>query len=112
MGRRTLEAIGKDFDPNAKSVFEGLKKMKDAGIISDELHEWSDLLRKYGNIGAHATETEVSEQDGKEMMEFLDAIIETIYSLRPRFKAMRDRHQSGQDAPARSVPPPPPPEEV
>jgi len=95
MVRRTLEAIGKQFKPNARTLHEGLKAMHDQGIISDELRRWGDQLRFLGNIGAHATEDVISPQDGRDAVEFLEAIAETIYHLRPRFQAMLERRQNG-----------------
>ena len=101
MVRRTLEAMGKEFDPASKSAFQGLKKMKDQGMISEELYQWGDQLRKRGNLFAHATEQEITEQDGEEAMSSSGAIIETLYDLRPKFKAMQERHSNtppGSDA--------------
>lgn len=93
MVRRTLEAIGKEFDPTAKTLFDGLRQMRDNGVISEEMWQWGDALRFIGNIGAHPTDDDVSAQDGKEAIEFLDAIIEIIYHLRPKFQAMLSRRK-------------------
>jgi hypothetical protein len=102
MVRRTLEAIGKEFKPEAKRLFDGLKAMKEKGIISDELLEWGHQLRFLGNIGAHPTEEEVSPEDGRDAMEFLEAIAETIYHLRPKFEAMRARRAKKEASSASS----------
>lgn len=91
MVRRTLEAIGKDFDPKAKRLFDGLRTMKEQGVISEELWRWGDELRFLGNIGAHPTDDVVSKQDAIEAIEFLNAIVETLYHLRPKFQAMQAR---------------------
>lgn len=92
MVRRTLEAIGREFDPNSKrGLFEGLKSMKERGAISEELLQWGDQLRFLGNIGAHPTADAVTPEDGRDALEFLNAIAETIYHLRPKFQAMNKR---------------------
>lgn len=95
MIRRTLEAIAKEFDPSAKNLFSGLKAMMTNGLISNELYQWGDELRFIGNIGAHPTDDVVSEADTQDALEFLNAIVETIYHLRPRFQAMRARRERG-----------------
>ena len=92
MVRRTLEAIGKEFAPNSRNLFQGLQNLLDQGIISNEMREWGDELRFLGNIGAHPTEHDaVTQEEAKEAIEFLNAIVETIYHLRPRFQAMKAR---------------------
>lgn len=98
MARRTLEATAQSFDPSARNLFEGLRAMKDQGVISEELFAWGDHLRFLGNIGAHPKEGEaVSTDDTRDLMQFLDAIIETIYVLRPRFEAMVARRKKQAD---------------
>lgn len=91
MVRRALEAIAKEFDPSAKSLQQGLESMKSQGAISEELLQWAHGLRLLGNVGAHATEEQMTDLDAREAIDFLDAIAEIIYQLRPKFKAMQAR---------------------
>jgi hypothetical protein len=91
MVRRTLEAVGKEFDPNARTLLKGLEALHAKGAISDELKAWGTELRFLGNIGAHPSDDEISYHDATEAVEFLNAIIETIYHLRPKFQAMQAR---------------------
>ncbi len=92
MVRRTLEAVTRAFDPAAKTLHAGLRAMREQGVISDELFTWGEHLRFLGNIGAHPREGEaVSDQDAADAMQFLEAIVETIYVLRPKFAAMMAR---------------------
>lgn len=92
MVRRTLEAVTKSFDSSARTLNGGLRAMREQGVISEELFRWGDHLRFLGNIGAHPHEGEsVSERDALDAMQFLEAIIETIYVLRPKFAEMMAR---------------------
>jgi hypothetical protein len=92
MVRRTLEAVTKSFDPSAKTLNAGLRAMREQGVISDELFRWGDHLRFLGSVGAQPREGEsVSERDALDAMQFLEAIIETIYVLRPKFAEMMAR---------------------
>ncbi|WP_437894270.1 DUF4145 domain-containing protein [Sorangium sp. So ce124] len=96
MVRRTLEAIGREFDPKSKRLVDGLKSMREQGAISDELLQWGEELRFLGNIGAHPTDDIVTSQDAEDAVEFVSAIIETIYHLRPKFQAMRERRKKAK----------------
>jgi hypothetical protein len=104
MVRRTLEAIGREFAPDAKPLFRALHVMKDKGLISDELAQWGDALRFIGNIGAHPTDDVVTAQDGREALDFLIAIVETIYVLRPKFQAMKSRRERTKSEPPEGSP--------
>ncbi len=111
MVRRTLEAIGREFAADAKplTLFKALHAMKDKGLISDELAQWGDALRFIGNIGAHPTDEVVTGLDAREALDFLVAIVETIYVLRPKFQAMKARREKNK-TPAQADPPPAPDE--
>jgi hypothetical protein len=111
MVRRTLEAIAREFDPTVKSPAKGIDVLSKAGLISPELAEWGHALRFLGNIGAHPTEHVVKPEDASDSLDFLDAIVETIYRLRPKFQAMKARRAQPQPSPAGAPPPAPPPAE-
>jgi hypothetical protein len=91
MVRRSLEAVCKDFGSKSDSVFTGLKELNEQGIISDELHKWADVLRDIGNIGAHVKKKKVTKDDAEDSLDFLEAILETLYYHRPKFELMEDR---------------------
>lgn len=96
MVRRTLEAIGRTFDPDARTLAEVLRTMKEKGLISEEVAQWGDQLRFIGNIGAHPTDDVVSSQEAREALDFLVAIVETIYVLRPKFQKMMERREKAR----------------
>jgi len=91
---RTLEAVCKEFDPNTKSVFEGLKSLHVKGIISTELLEWATELRVLRNLGAHATSQKIEVFDALGALDFLQAILEILYDLRPRFEQFKKRRKA------------------
>jgi hypothetical protein len=95
---RALEAVCKDAFPESKTIHSGLQKMKDNGLISEELLEWSNELRSLRNLGAHATSEKISSEDAIEAIDFLQAILETLYHLRPKFKKMKERRLKGEQA--------------
>jgi len=76
-----------------------MKALLTRGIISQELSDWGDQLRVIGNLGAHATNEKIDRQDATEAIDFLQAILEILYDLRPKFEQMRAR-RSGPSLPA------------
>lgn len=88
---RTLEAVINEHVPAAKNMGQGLKMMLEKGIISQEIYDWSSELRVIRNFGAHATAETITREDAKESMDFLRAILETFYYMRPKFKQMKER---------------------
>jgi hypothetical protein len=85
-----VEAICKDFDHSSTSIAEGLKRMRDAGAISQELFEWGNGLRHLRNEGAHAAPTNVSAADAAFAVDFVQALIEILFDLRERFEAWQE----------------------
>lgn len=71
--------------------------MLENGIISQEIFDWSTELRVIRNFGAHATAEKITSEDAKESMDFLRAILETFYYMRPKFKQMKARRSSRSD---------------
>lgn len=91
---RTLEAVCKEHDPSVRTIFKGLKKLHQDGLISEELMEWADQLRVLRNIGAHASDRMATGQDAEDSLDFLQAILEVMYDLRPRFQSFKARSPS------------------
>jgi hypothetical protein len=103
MVRRTLEAVAREFSQNSRNLVAALGAMHNQGVISNELALWGDQLRFLGNVGAHPTNDRVTALDAKEAVEFLEAIVETIYYLRPKFQAMKARRETAKTAPDAST---------
>ncbi|HYW47655.1 MAG TPA: DUF4145 domain-containing protein [Bryobacteraceae bacterium] len=106
MVRRALEAVTKEYEPTARTLHSGMKALLESGIISKELSDWGDQLRVIGNLGAHATSEKIDAQDVAEAIDFLQAMLEILYDLRPRFEKMRLRRAANaKGTPASQAPP-------
>lgn len=88
---RTLEAVCKEFDPAIKSIYQGLKDLHAKGTLSQDMLDWATELRLIRNIGAHATADKVSAIDAHESVDFLQAMLEIMYDLRPKFQKLKER---------------------
>lgn len=93
---KCLEAVCKDSFPGSKTMFDGLKKMRDNGLLSEEILEWSNELRVLRNYGAHALDEKIMSIDAIESIDFLQAILEILYNLRPKFDEMKKRRASAK----------------
>ena len=74
-----------------KTLHKGLQALRDSGVIDGRLFDWGDSLRKERNIGAHATEQNVSMEDAKDVLEFATAICEYVYVLSDRYESYKKR---------------------
>jgi hypothetical protein len=83
---RAVEALCQE-KTKARTLAEGLKKLRTSKVIDDKLFEWSEALRKERNIGAHAGEEEISVQDARDVLDFAIAISEYVYVLDETYKA-------------------------
>jgi hypothetical protein len=82
---RTLEAVCKDFDSTSKTIYQGLKMMRDEGALSEELYSWANELRVLRNESAHVTDVNVTLDEVNSSMDFLQSLLEIIYKIRPKF---------------------------
>ncbi len=83
-------------------MFKGLEALHSSGKISDELLEWAHYLRTTRNLGAHATEAEITQEAAAEALDFLQAILEILYELRPKFEKIKGKNK--KRGPTRSAP--------
>lgn len=90
---RTLEAVCRESAPTERTLAGALKAMLAMGALSQEVYDWASQLRVIRNYGAHATEEEISRQDAKEALDFLQVILELMYELRPKFQQFRNRRK-------------------
>jgi hypothetical protein len=77
--RVTLEAICKDAGATGRSLYEMLDQLAGEGRIPAQLAEMGHQLRARGNLGAHADDAEVTDEDIPIIEEFADAILEYMY---------------------------------
>ncbi|EGQ7914581.1 TPA: DUF4145 domain-containing protein [Vibrio parahaemolyticus] len=88
---RALEATCIDYDSSSKTIYSGLSKMKSDGVLSAEMYEWATELRLLRNQGAHANDILFQASDVEDGLDFLDAILEVIYDIRPKFERFKGR---------------------
>ena len=90
---RSLEALCKQHGAANWQLARGLKELKEKGIIDGRLFEWGESLRDRRNIGAHATDEDISQEDASDVLDFTIAICEYVYVLAAKYNAFKEREK-------------------
>lgn len=89
--RRLLEFICSDKGATGDNLFKKLQDLSAKGVFPGYFTQISDLLRKVGNMGAHAVEEKLSVWDAELIDDFFRSIIDYVYIAPARIKRMEDR---------------------
>lgn len=90
---RSLEALCKEHGVRNWQLAKGLKELKDNAIIDGRLFDWGEALRDRRNIGAHATEEDISKEDASDVLDFTIAICEYVYVLTEKYAEFKRREK-------------------
>jgi hypothetical protein len=88
---RAIEAVCATYKTKSKLLAAGLKELRDKGIIDKRLFDWADALRVLRNIGAHATEEDISREDARDLLDFSMAICEYVFVLAEKYDDFVER---------------------
>jgi hypothetical protein len=90
--RKALEHICKDKGAVGKTLDAKLKDLAAKQTFPGHFAEMTDLMRKIGNLGAHADDDhEVDYWDAELLDEFFRSIVEYVYITPSRIERMRQR---------------------
>ncbi|WP_425147384.1 DUF4145 domain-containing protein [Deinococcus sp.] len=65
--------------PLNKTLVEQIKFIKDAGIITNDIHEWATIVRWVGNGGAHPGGVEAGKENAEVMLELTEQFLYVLY---------------------------------
>lgn len=98
---RALEALCHDIlqpsdDESRKTkrpimLAQGIAKLKEANHIDQRLYDWSQELRAFRNVAAHASDEVISLRDAEDLQMFVYAIVEYVYDLADRYQQFKAR---------------------
>ncbi len=95
MCRRTLDGFCQLMGVSKKLTLDkALKKLQDDGYISPQLYEWATLLRNKGNEAAHDINSNFTETDAKDLLDFTIAILDFSYSFKDKFEKFKLRQDT------------------
>lgn len=92
MCRKTIEGICKEHNIEKYNLKDKLIAMKEQGLIDENLFDWADILRLYGNNAAHDLDIIFSSEDAQDIIDFTYAIIEYVFSYRKKFELFKERN--------------------
>jgi Domain of unknown function (DUF4145) len=76
---------------------EGIELLRGKGLIDARLYDWSQQLRAFRNLAAHAQdEVTISREDAEDLQTFVYAIVEYIYDLTDRYEEFKARISARQ----------------
>jgi HEPN domain-containing protein len=81
---RALERLTRSKAPG-KMLAEGLAELKTQGVIDERLSQWANALRKERNLGAHASDEEVTKENAQDVLSFTVAIFEYVFTLSEKY---------------------------
>jgi HEPN domain-containing protein len=81
---RALERLAKSKAPG-KSLHDGLAELRTQGVIDNRLFDWASVLRKERNLGAHATDEDVTRENAEDVLAFTVAIFEYVFTLSEKY---------------------------
>jgi hypothetical protein len=59
--------------------------LKTQGVIDERLSQWANALRKERNLGAHASDEEVTKENAQDVLSFTVAIFEYVFTLSEKY---------------------------
>jgi hypothetical protein len=71
-----------------------LAELRDAGVIDSKLHTWADGLRLVANDAAHDIDFSPSNQDARDAIDFVEAILSYVFLLTKRFEEFEARRKN------------------
>jgi hypothetical protein len=81
MARHALEAIAADQGAEKGKLVDRVKALADCHKLQPNLADWATEVRLVGNAGAHGPLDNVSEDDAKDLLAFMQELVNYLYVL-------------------------------
>lgn len=86
--RRLLEFVCDDQGAAGKDLFLKLQDLTTKGVLPGYFKQITALLRRVGNMGAHASDTNLSVWDAELIDDFFRSVVEYVYIAPAKIKRM------------------------
>ena len=95
MARSALQAALRDREVQGTSLKQEIDDLASKGILPPIIKEWSHEVRELGNDSAHPKPKQppTDPDDAKDIVEFLDYLLEYLYSLPHQIEQYRERRK-------------------
>lgn len=93
MAGRAVEGVCRHFSTKNSYLGNGLKELKERGIIDARLFEWGEALRDERNKASHAEDATFTSQDADDILSFTYAIVDYVFLLTKKFENYKKRKE-------------------
>lgn len=96
MARSSLQAALRDKGAKGSSLKAEIDNLAETGLLPPIIKEWSHNVRELGNDSAHPKPDQAPAvpKDAKDIVQFLDFLLEYLYDLPKRINDYRGRNSS------------------
>lgn len=93
MARSALQAALRDQKATGPTLKAEIEDLAAKGLLPPIIREWSHHVRELGNESAHPKPDQAATErsDARDIVQFLDFLLEYLYDLPQRIKEYRDR---------------------
>lgn len=92
--RSLLQAILRNIGSSDDRLIDAIDSLQHKGKLSDTMINWAHQIRLLGNEAVHPdAETEIDPQDVRDVVNFIDFLLEYLYTLPKRIEHYRNRRQ-------------------
>ncbi len=93
MARSAMQVALREHGANGGTLKQEVDDLADRGILPPLMKEWAHELRELGNESAHPQpgQAPTEQQDAKDIVEYLDFMLEYLYNLPHRISQYRQR---------------------
>lgn len=100
MARSALQAALRDNNAVGETLKKEIQDLATKGILPPVMKDWSDNVRVLGNESAHPVPDKdaIKSDDAIDVVQFLDFLLEYLYSLPHKIKQYRKRAEEEKDS--------------
>ena len=95
MARSSLQAALRNHDAKGANLKQEIQDLAAKGLLPPIMKDWSDHVRELGNDSAHPKPDQLptNPQDARDIVRFLDFLLECLYTLPHRIAEYREREK-------------------
>lgn len=99
MARSALQAVTRSQGAQGRDLYGEIEDLATKGILPKVIQEWSHEVRLLARPAAHPQpdEEETNADDARDIVKFLDYLLEYVYDVPARIQTYRDRRSSSED---------------
>lgn len=99
MARSALQAVTRSQGAQGRDLYGEIEDLATKGILPKVIQEWSHEVRLLARPAAHPQpdEEETNADDARDIVKFLDYLLEYVYDVPARIQTYRERRSSSED---------------